>query len=107
MTGVLYRIARFCVRHRFVVFGVWVLVAVVLVAVSHRLGDNTSDNLNLPGTNSQRATDALSRSFPAQANGVSPIVLHAKSGKLTDSKYANAVNEAAVGMLRRLPTWRR
>ena len=96
MTGVLYRIARFCVRHRFVVFGVWVLVAVVLVAVSHRLGDATSDNLNLPGTNSQRATDALSRSFPAQANGVSPIVLHAKSGKLTDSKYANAVNEAAA-----------
>jgi putative drug exporter of the RND superfamily len=96
MTGVLYAIARFCVRHRFVVFGVWVVMAIALVAVSHRLGDNTNDNLSLPGTNSQKATDSLQRSFPAQANGVSPIVLRAKSGKLTDSKYANAVNASAA-----------
>jgi len=96
MTGVLYAVARFCVRRRFVVLGVWVVAAVALVAVSHRLGDNTNDNLSLPGTNSQKATDALPKSFPAQANGVSPIVLHAKSGKLTDSQYAGAVNEAAA-----------
>ncbi len=96
MTGVLYGLARFCARRRFVVLAVWVLVAVALVVVSHRLGDNTNDNLTLPGTNSQRATDALSKSFPDQANGTSPIVLHAKSGKLTDSKYSNAVNQAAA-----------
>jgi RND superfamily putative drug exporter len=92
---VLYAIARFCVRRRFVVLAVWILTAVVLVAVSHRLSDNTSDNLKLPGTDSQRAADALNSSFPAQANGSSPIVLHVKSGKLTDSKYSSAVNEAA------------
>ena len=98
MTKVLYGLAGFCVRRRFVVFGVWLVTAVVLVAASHRIGDNTNDNLSLPGTNSQKATDALQRSFPAQANGVSPIVLHAKSGKLTDSKYANAVNEAGAAL---------
>jgi putative drug exporter of the RND superfamily len=38
----------------------------------------------------------LKSSFPGQANGTSPIVLHAPSGKLTDSKYANAVNQAAA-----------
>ena len=96
MTGVLYAIARFCVRRRFVVFAVWILTAVALVAVSHRVSDNTSDNLKLPGTDSQRATDALNHSFPAQANGSSPIVLHVKSGKLTDSNYSSAVNEAAA-----------
>jgi RND superfamily putative drug exporter len=96
MTGVLYGIARFCVRRRFVVFGVWVVAALALVAVSHRIGDNTNDNLTLPGSNSQKATDTLQKSFPVQANGVSPIVLHAGSGKLTDSKYANAINEAAA-----------
>ncbi len=95
MTGVLYAIARFCVRRRFVVFAVWLVAAVGLVAVSHHMSDNTSDNLKLPGTDSQRATDALSHSFPAQSNGSSPIVLHVKSGKLTDSKYSSAVNEAA------------
>jgi RND superfamily putative drug exporter len=95
MTGVLYRIAQFCVRRRFVVAIVWVLAAVVLVGVSHRLGDNTNDNLSLPGTDSQRATDLLAKSFPVQSNGTSPIILHAPSGQLTDSKYSGAVDTAA------------
>ena len=43
----------------------------------HRVGDNTNDNLSLPGTDSQQATDALTKSFPDQANGSSPIVIHA------------------------------
>ncbi len=96
MTGMLYAIARFCVRRRVVVLAVWVLAAAALVTVSHRLSDNTNDSIKLPGTDSQRATDALSHSFPAQSNGSSPIVLHVGSGKLTDSKYASAVNDAAT-----------
>jgi putative drug exporter of the RND superfamily len=96
MTGVLYRLARFCVRHRFAVLAVWLVMTVALVAVSHSLGDKTNDNATLPGTNSQQAADALSKSFPDQANGSSPIVLHVSSGKLTDSKYAQAVNQAAA-----------
>ena len=95
MTGVLYAIARFCVRRRFIVVAVWLVGAIALVAVSHRVSDNTSDNLKLPGTDSQRATDSLSHSFPEQSNGSSPIVLHVKSGKLTDSTHSTAVNEAA------------
>ena len=95
MTGVLYAIARFCVRRRFVVLAVWLVGAIALVAVSHRVSDDTSDNLKLPGTDSQRATDSLSHSFPEQSNGSSPIVLHVKSGKLTDSAHSTAVNEAA------------
>ena len=96
MTGALYRLARFCARHRFLVLSLWLIVTVVLVAVSHQLGDNTNDNLTLPGTGSQHATDTLSKSFPDQANGSSPIVLHVTSGKLTDSKYSSAVNQAAA-----------
>jgi RND superfamily putative drug exporter len=98
MTGVLYRIAQFCVRRRFAVLAVWLVAAIALVAISHRMGDNTNDNLSLPGTNSQRATDILNRSFPTQANGTSPIVLHARNGKLTDSKYSGAVNQAAADL---------
>ena len=98
MTGVLYRLARFCVRRRWVVLAVWLVATVALVAVSHRLGDNTNDNLSLPGTDSQHATNVLKSSFPAQANGTSPIVIHAKTGKLTDQNNANAVNQAAANL---------
>jgi RND superfamily putative drug exporter len=98
MTGVLYGLAQFCVRRRLIVVSVWFVVTVALVAISHGLGDNTNDNLSLPGTDSQRATDALTHSFPAQANGTSPIVLHASSGVLTDQKYANAINQAVTNL---------
>jgi RND superfamily putative drug exporter len=96
MTGALYGLARFCARHRFWILTVWLVVAVALVGVSHRLGDHTNDNLTLPGTGSQHATDALAKSFPDQSNGTSPIVLHVSNGKLTDSKYASAVNQTAA-----------
>jgi RND superfamily putative drug exporter len=98
MTGVLYGLAKFCVRRRFYVLVVWLIAVIALVAISHRLGENTNDNLSLPGTDSQRATDALEKSFPDQANGSSPIVLHVASGKLTDPKDAEAVERAAKGV---------
>ncbi len=98
MTGRLYGLGRFCVRHRFVVCGVWLVAAVALIAVSHSLGETTSEDLSLPGTDSQRAADTLAKSFPNQANGSSPIVLHAAHGKLTEARYAGAVDQAAAAV---------
>jgi putative drug exporter of the RND superfamily len=92
----LYSLARFCVAKRWLVAGAWLILTIALILVSHRLGDNTNDNLSLPGTDSEHATNVLTKSFPATANGTSPIVLHAPSGKLTDSKYSSAVNSAAA-----------
>jgi RND superfamily putative drug exporter len=93
---VLYRLAHLCVRHRVLVLCTWLVVAVALVAVSRGMGERTNDNLSLPGSGSQHAKDTLAKSFPDQANGASPIVLHAASGKLTESRYASAVDEAAA-----------
>ncbi|HTZ64874.1 MAG TPA: MMPL family transporter [Solirubrobacteraceae bacterium] len=98
MTGALYRLAQFCIRHRFAVLAVWLIVTIAVVALSHALGETTSENLALPGTDSQRATDTLERSFPDQAHGTSPIVLHARNGKLTEAKYADAVDQAAAAV---------
>src|ERR1700747_2564123 len=98
MTGLLYGLARLCVRRRFYVLGVWLVVTIALAVVSHRLGDNTNDNLSLPGTDSQHATNVLKGAFPAQANGTSPIVLQAKSGKLPNQNNANAVNQAVANL---------
>jgi putative drug exporter of the RND superfamily len=72
LTPILYAVARFCVRQRFLVLGIWVLITIGVVGFSHTLGNDTNNNLSLPGTDSQRATDALSHSFPDQANGSSP-----------------------------------
>jgi putative drug exporter of the RND superfamily len=78
------------------VLGAWVLVTIALVAVSHSMGESTNDNLSLPATGSYQAKNTLARSFPAQANGSSPIVLHAASGKLTEPRLAQAVDQSAA-----------
>jgi RND superfamily putative drug exporter len=78
------------------VLGAWLVVTAVLVAVSHGMGETTNDNLSLPATGSYKAKTTLARSFPAQANGSSPIVLHAPSGKLTEPRLAKAVEQAAA-----------
>jgi RND superfamily putative drug exporter len=98
MTAALYGLAQFCVRRRFYVLVFWLVATIAIVAVSHQLGDNTNDNLSLPGTDSQRATDTLAKSFPDQSNGSSPIVIHAASGKLTDAKNKEAVDAAVAGV---------
>jgi RND superfamily putative drug exporter len=74
------------------------VAAIALVVVSRQLGETTSENLSLPGTDSQRAADTLAKSFPDQANGTSPIVLHAHSGKLTEARYTGAVNQAVAAV---------
>ncbi len=96
MTGVLYRLGKLCVRHRFVVIAVWLVAVIALVGVSHSMANLTNDSSSLPGTNSQAAVSTLQKSFPAAANGTSPIIFHAPSGQLTDSKYSQAINEGAA-----------
>ena len=102
MTGPLYHIGRFCTRHHWPVIAAWVAVVVALFAVSHAVGDKTSDNLNLPGTGSTHATDVLQQRLPDQAYGSNPLVLKATSGKLTDSKNQKAVDET-VSALKKTP----
>jgi RND superfamily putative drug exporter len=96
VTGVLYAIGRFCVKRRAFVLAFWIILAVGLVAVSHQFSVETNNNLSLPGTGSQDATNLMAGPFPTQSYGSSPIVIHAKSGKLTDSQYESAVNSAAA-----------
>src|SRR4051812_24467564 len=94
MTRPLYALGRLCVRHRYLVVAVWLVVVVALGATARSVGEQTSDNLVLPGTDSQRATDVLSKQFPKQANGTNPITLQvAKGQKLSASKYQGPIKQ--------------
>jgi putative drug exporter of the RND superfamily len=102
MTAPLYAIGRFCSRHHYPVIGAWLVLAIALLAIGNASGSKTSENLTLPGTGSTKATELLEENLPEQAYGSNPLVIEAPSGKLTESKYASAVNEAAKN-LRQLP----
>jgi putative drug exporter of the RND superfamily len=99
----LYWLGQLCTRHRWIVLGVWVVVVAGLVVWARSVGSETADNLTLPGTDSQQATDLLTKRFPVQANGTNPVVMKTPgSAKLTDKKYSDAV-DATVKSLRKEP----
>ena len=102
MTAALYALGRLCVRRHWVVLVLWFVIVAGLGAAARAVELQTSDNLSLPGTDSERATDLLDDRFPSQANGSNPVVFAAKQGKLTDQKNSAAVN-AAVKALRNDP----
>lgn len=91
----LYRLGLFCVRRAWLVVAVW-LAVIALVGVGRvTIGARTSNDIRLPGTETQAATDFLAREFPPQQNGQSPVVFYDPHGKLTDPA-AQAAVEASV-----------
>jgi uncharacterized membrane protein YdfJ with MMPL/SSD domain len=90
----LYRIGRLVAGHAGVVVAVWLAAALGLTLVVSHVGAKTSNNLQLPGTGSQAATDLLTRYFPPQQNGTNPIIFHARSGKVTDKANKQAITDA-------------
>ncbi len=81
-SGGLVRLAAWAVRHSRIVVVGWVLAVIVAMAVSHQIGTHYVDNLSLAGTDSQRATDVLTRQFAAQAGDIDQIVLYARHGEI-------------------------
>ena len=98
MTRMLYGLGRACARWRFVVLGLWLVMVVGLVIGAKGAGSDTTNNVTLPGTGSQSATDLLSDRFPSQAYGSNPLVIATDSGKLTDSKYSKAIDSSVKNL---------
>ena len=102
MTAPLYAIGRFCSRHHYPTIALWLIAAVALVIAGQASGDKTNENLTLPGTGSTRATELLEDNLPEQAYGSNPLAFEAHQGKLTEPKYAKAI-EASAKRLQELP----
>jgi uncharacterized membrane protein YdfJ with MMPL/SSD domain len=77
-----------------VVLLTWLIVLIMVGSLYKAAGSNTSNNLNLPGTDSQAASDLLADQFPPQQNGKNPIVFQAPEGKkVTDSANKQAIEQ--------------
>jgi uncharacterized membrane protein YdfJ with MMPL/SSD domain len=90
----LHRLGMLCARKPLIVIGVWVVLLVVVFGAVGKFGAVTNNNVSLPGTGSQEATDLLQAKFPPQQNGANPIVFDIKSGKLTDDQYKQAIKQS-------------
>ncbi len=107
MTGALYGLGRFCARHHWSVLAVWLVIFAALALAARSVGPEVNDNLTLPGSDSQRASDVLSERFPSQANGTNPVVLRAPEGhEVTGSRYKTPIDDT-VAALRKDPDVRK
>ena len=102
MARALHRLGLLAARRKWVVLAVWIVGIAALATMAKTFGSNTSNNLDLPGTNSQAATDLLATRFPPQQNGSNPLVFHTQTGKVTDAKNKQAI-EAAYKQVKTLP----
>jgi uncharacterized membrane protein YdfJ with MMPL/SSD domain len=94
MARLLHRLGMLCARKPLVVIGAWVVLLIVVFGAVAKIGAVTNNDVSLPGTGSQEATDLLQDKFPPQQNGANPIVFDITSGKLTDDKYKQAIKQS-------------
>lgn len=102
MSRVLYHLGRLCVRLRWIVLALWLIAAIALIGTAQKLGTTTNDDLTLPNTGSQAATDLLTDKFSPQQNGSSPIVFAIKEGSIHNEPYKSAI-EAGFHAVEKLP----
>ena len=93
MSILLYRLGHFCVRRRRSVTASWLALLVLSVAAAATLGGETTDSLELPGTESQAAIDLLSERFPSQSGSSTRVVIATTGGRtLSDPETAESIS---------------
>ncbi len=97
MSALLQRVGGFAARRAPWVVAAWVVIAIGLVVLANSVGRPENDDVTLPGTGSQSATDLLDKYLPEQANGSVPIVLQSDSS-LAEGQNAQAVNDTVKSL---------
>ncbi len=78
------KLARWSTTHRLYVLLGWIALIAVVGALGSSVGAEYSNNFTLPGSDAQRASDLLQKSFPAQAGDRDQIVFRVASGTVLD-----------------------
>ncbi|MGI5212623.1 MMPL family transporter [Plantactinospora sp. CA-290183] len=92
MATVLYRLGRASFRHRRLVVALWLVALAALGGAAAAFMGSTSSNFSIPGTESQRAIDALQREFPEASGATGTIVVAVPEGQT----IAGPTQQAAV-----------
>jgi RND superfamily putative drug exporter len=102
-TGALARWARACATHPWRVLGSWLGIIAVLIALVATVGGGLRDEFEIPGSDTQRATDLIEAEFASEQGGVLNIVFAAPEGQRLDTPERKAAIEDAMAKLRAAP----
>ncbi len=98
-TGALARWSRACATHPWRVIGGWLGAVVVLVVLVGTIGGELRDEFEIPGSDTQRATDLIESEFAAEQGSVLNVVFAAPEGERLDAPEYRAVVEQALARL--------
>jgi RND superfamily putative drug exporter len=99
-TGALAAWARANTAHPWRVIGAWVGIIAVLIALVATVGGSLRDEFEIPGSDTQKATDLIESQFASEQGGVLNVVFAAPEGQRLDTPERKAAIEAAVAKLR-------
>jgi putative drug exporter of the RND superfamily len=102
-TGTWARWARFCAMHPWRVIIGWVGILIVLVGLVITVGGSLRDEFEIPGSDTQRATDLIESKFASEQGGVLNIVFAAPAGQRLDTPERKAAIEKAIGLIQTAP----
>src|ERR671914_182874 len=98
-TGALARWTRACASHPWRVVGGWIGIVVLLVVLVSTVGGSLKDEFEIPGSDTQKATDLIEAEFAEEQGGVLNLVFAAPPGERLDAPERRAVIEDAIAKL--------
>ena len=90
MSYLLHRLGRFAARRPWVVIGAWLVVSVLVIAALGALGRDLEDKFEVPGLDSQLATDLLTAAQSDRAGLTAQVVLTPLDDSVTFFNSADA-----------------
>ena len=99
-TGGLARWTRACATHPWrVIAGFFATIALLIVLVA-TIGGGLRDEFEIPGSDTQKATDLIESEFAAEQGGVLNVVFAAPEGQRLDTPEHRAAIEQAITQLK-------
>jgi putative drug exporter of the RND superfamily len=98
MAQLLQRLGRTSFRHRRLVLTVWVGLLIAAAATALTAGGSFTSNFSVPGTESQKANDALAQKLPSTKGATGRIVFAAPNGKQLTGKARQTVQSTLAGI---------
>src|SRR5215204_3000943 len=99
-SGGLSRWAHSCATHPWRVVFAWVGIIAGLVLLVATVGGSLKDEFEIPGSDTQKATDLIESKFAAEQGGVLNVVFAAPEGERLDTPQRKAAIEKAVAELK-------
>ena len=99
-TGALAGWMRACASHPWRVLLGWLGIVVVLIGLVATVGGGLRDEFEIPGSDTQRATDLIESEFATEQGGVLNVVFAAPPGQRLDTPERKAAIEDAIATIR-------